>query len=323
MKVVIMKGYGDPSVLHLTNREVPVPGQEEVLIKVHAAGINRPDIIQRLGKYPAPEGVVQDVLGLEVSGVVEKTGSKVGNLKIGDQVCALVPGGGYAEYVVAHEGSCLPIPKGISLEDAAALPETLFTVWYNIFQRGALRKGDKVLIYGGSGGIGSMAIQLVNLFGAEAYSLASNQEKIDYCLSLGAKDVFNYTVDDWEKNSFMPIFDLILDSLGGAYLDINLNLLQSEGRLVYINAMEGVKAPLNILKLMQKRITLTGSTLRARNYYFKEQLAKDIKENAWSFLENEQFVNPVRYRFPVEQVQEAHQLMDSRDFMGKIILQFT
>lgn len=321
MKAVIMKGFGDPSVLHLGYREVPLPDEDEVLIKVHAAGINRPDIIQRLGKYPAPDGVVQDVLGLEVSGIVEKTGSRVKNLNVGDQICALVPGGGYAEYVVAHEGSCLPIPKGINLEDAAALPETLFTVWYNIFMRGALKKGEKVLIYGGSGGIGSMAIQLVNLFGAKAYSLASNQEKIDFCLSLGARDVFNYTKEDWYKSA--PQFDLILDSLGGTYLDINLNLLKSEGRLVYINAMEGVKAPLNILKLMQKRITLTGSTLRARSYDFKEQLAKDIKENAWSLLENDLFINPVQYRFTVEQVQEAHRLMDSREFMGKIILQFT
>lgn len=320
MKAIVFNTPGDASVLHVEERELPVYNDNEVLIKVMAAGINRPDIIQRRGKYPAPKGIVQDILGLEVSGIIEQVGSNVKNLKLGQEVCALITGGGYAEYVVAHQGSCLPIPQGITLQDAAALPEVLFTVWHNIFQRGGLKKGDDVLIYGGSGGIGSMAIQLVTLFGANAHTLVSSPEKEEYCRSLGAKKVVNYKEQNILEALGNSSIDLILDSVGGEYLDINLDLLRADGRLVYINAMEGAKPPINIIKVMQKRLNITGSTLRAREVEFKAELAADIFKNAYPLIESKGFKSMVEYRFPMAEAAKAHALMDSRDFNGKIIL---
>lgn len=322
MKAVVFNTPGDAFVLRIDERPVPEPGDNEVLIKVAGAGINRPDIFQRRGKYPAPHGIVQDILGLDVSGKVEKTGRAVKNWKEGDEVMALVPGGGYAEYAVADEGSCLPVPKGISLQDAAALPEVLFTVWHNVFQRGGLKKGENVLIYGGSGGIGAMAIQLVHLHGAHAFTMASTPEKEKYCLELGAEKVVNYKEKDLVEAFHPESMDVILDSLGGAYLEMNLEILRPEGRLVYINAMEGGKPVLNILKVMSKRLHITGSTLRSRSYAFKKALAEDIYQNAFPLLEDARFKNMVRYRFPAEKAAEAHALMESRDFRGKIVLLF-
>lgn len=322
MKAIVFNQAGDASVLHVEERVIPTVGPNEVLIKVKAAGVNRPDIIQRNGKYPAPAGVVQDILGLEVSGGITQTGVQVTDWKIGDEVCALIPGGGYAEYVVADAGSCLPIPKGISLENAAALPEVLFTVWHNIFQKGNLQTGEDVLIYGGSGGIGSMAIQLVHLFGANAISLVSSEEKARFCKALGAQKVINYKTQDLLEALMTESVDLILDCIGGEYLDKNLDLLRPDGRLVYINAMEGGKPGLDIKKMMRKRLTLTGSTLRARSYSFKKSLAGDILKNAFPLLEKEGFQDMVTKKFPMDQASKAHQLMDSRDFTGKIILSF-
>ncbi len=322
MKAVVFNTPGDASVLHVEEREIPVINDNEVLIKVVAAGINRPDVIQRRGKYPAPQGVVQDIPGLEVSGVIEKVGNNVKTLKPGQEVCALIAGGGYAEYVAADAGSCLPIPKGISLEEAAALPEVLFTVWHNIFQRGGLKNGEDVLIYGGSGGIGSMAIQLVNLFGANAHTLVSSKDKEEFCRSLGAQKIVNYKEQDIAETLGKASIDLILDSIGGDYLDINLDLLRPDGRLVYINAMEGAKPQMNIIKVMQKRLNITGSTLRAREVSFKAELAADILQNAYPLIENPAFKSMVKYRFPMEEAAKAHELMDSRDFNGKIILTF-
>lgn len=322
MKAIVFNQPGDASVLHIEEREMPQTGDNEVLIKVKAAGVNRPDVIQRNGKYPVPKGVVQDILGLEVSGIIEKAGPKVSGWKTGDAVCALIPGGGYAEYVAADAGSCLPIPKGISLEDAAALPEVLFTVWHNVFQRGGLQKGEDVLLYGGSGGIGSMAIQLVRLFGANAITLVSSPEKEQYCLALGALKAINYKKQDLLEALPAESVDLILDCIGGEYLDKNLELLRPEGRLVYINAMEGAKPEFDIKKMMRKRLHITGSTLRARSYDFKKALAEDILQNAFPLLENKNFRNMVESRFPMEKASEAHRLMDSRDFTGKIIITF-
>ncbi|MBN9350414.1 MAG: NAD(P)H-quinone oxidoreductase [Chitinophagaceae bacterium] len=320
MRAVVFNEPGEPSVLHIENRDKPVPGDNEVLIKVAAAGVNRPDTFQRLGRYPAPKGIVQDIPGLEISGTIEKAGSKVTTWKEGQSVFALVAGGGYAEYVVADAGSCLPVPKGFSLEDAAALPEVLFTVWHNLFQRGGLKKGEDVLIYGGSGGIGAMAIQLTNLFGAHAYSMASSEGKMNYCLDLGAKKVVNYKEKKLPDELGTESMDLILDSLGGEYLDTNLDLLRPDGRLVYINAMEGGRPPFDIKKMMRKRLHITGSTLRARDYEFKKALAEDIYRNAFPLLEDKRFKNMVKSRFPLEMAADAHRLMESRDFVGKIIL---
>src|SRR5690625_1804328 len=321
MKAVIVKEFGDADVLEIGERLTPEIKENEVLIKVAAAGLNRADIAQRKGNYPAPKGCVQDILGLEVSGTIEKIGGKVTQWKVGDEICALLPGGGYAEYVTVDEGSCLPIPKNFSLEDAASIPEVLLTVWQNIFQIGELQPEEKVLIYGGSGGVGSMAIQLTSLFGAHPLSAASTQDKIDYCLSLVAEKVVNYTdknlVEEFGKNSV----DLVLDSVGGEYLAQNLNLLKKEGRLVYINAMAG-NAKLNIFKMMQKRIQLTGSTLRARSLAHKKQLVDEAVEIAYPLIENDTFKNTVTKKFPVEEVVKAHELMESREFMGKILLTF-
>lgn len=322
MKVVVYNTPGDASALHIAERPVPRTGDNEVLIKVAAAGINRPDIYQRQGKYPAPPGVVQDVLGLDVSGKIVETGSGVQKWKVGDEVFALVPGGGYAEYAVADAGSCLPVPKGISLQDAAALPEVLFTVWHNVFQRGALKKGENVLIYGGSGGIGSMAIQLVHLYGAHAFTVAGTPEKEKYCLESGAEKVVNYKSRNLVDAFHPESIDLILDSLGGDYLEMNLEILRPDGRLVYINAMAGGKPALNIRKMMYKRLHITGSTLRGRSCQFKKALAEDIYQTAFPLLEDKRFKNMVRYRFPATKAAEAHTLMESGDFWGKIVLLF-
>lgn len=320
MKAVVFDTFGDPSVLHITDRDIPPVSSNEVLIRVVAAGINRPDIAQRKGKYPAPAGVVQNILGLEVSGRVEAVGTSVENWKAGDSVCALVPGGGYAEYVAADAGSCLPVPRGISLEDAASLPEVLFTVWHNVFQRGGLKRDEDVLIYGGSGGIGSMAIRLVSLYGANAIALAGSEGKGRYCVSLGAKRVINYREERLLDVLGTNSVDLILDSVGGEYLAVNLDLLKEDGRMVYINAMEGARADLDILKVMRKRLHITGSTLRPRSLDFKKMLAEDILKHAFPLLESKDFKSMVKYKFPLKKAAEAHSLMESRDFTGKIIL---
>lgn len=320
MRAVVITNPGGPEVLRVGERPVPDLKNNEVLIRVAAAGVNRPDIFQRKGHYPAPADAVQDVPGLEVSGIVEQTGSDVTEWKAGDAVCALVAGGGYAEYVAVDAGSCLPIPSTVSLEDAAALPEVLFTVWHNVFQRGAIEKGESILIYGGSGGIGSMAIQLTRLFGAVPCTLASNEEKADYCKNLGAEKVINYTKENLVDVLGANSMDVILDSVGGSYFATNLELLRTNGRLVYINAMEGRKAEIDIMKVMTKRLLITGSTLRTRSLGFKKALAADIREKAFPLLESDGFRNMVRHRFLLEAASDAHQLMESRDFMGKMIL---
>ena len=321
MKAVIYQEFGNPSVLQVSEYSKPQPEANEVLIKVVAAGMNRADLAQRKGNYPAPKNCVQNILGLEVSGIIEEVGENVSSWKKGDQVCALLPGGGYAEYVTVDAGSCLPIPKGFSLEEAAGLPEVLLTVWQNIFQIGKLQPEENVLIYGGSGGIGSMAIQLVSGFGANAWTLASTAEKIEYCKSLGAEKVINYHTQDLVEEFGRNSVNLILDSVGGKYLDKNLSVLKTEGRLVYINAMEG-KGNLNIFKMMQKRIHLTGSTLRSRSLAHKTQLVNDAVEKAFPILESENFKSIPTEKFSVDDVVKAHELMESRDFMGKIILCF-
>lgn len=322
MNAVVLNQPGEAHELRVEDYTKPSPRSNEVLIRVKAAGVNRPDIFQRQGKYPAPNGIVQDILGLEVSGIIEEVGVGVTSWKPGAEVCALVPGGGYAEYVTVDSGSCLPIPDNISLEDAAAIPEVLFTVWHNVFQRGQLQKGESVLIYGGSGGIGSMAIQLCHLFGAKVYTLASTEEKVSYCYKLGADKVINYKKENLLQGIGNNSVDVILDSLGGEHLDVNLDLLRSEGRLVYINAMDGVKSSLNLMKLMVKRVQISGSTLRARSMKFKKSLAEDILVNAYPLVGSPYFKSPVNYRFSFHQAAEAHALMESRDFVGKIILLF-
>ena len=322
MKVVQIVSPGGTEVLKIVEREVPKIKATEVLIQVVAAGLNRADIAQRKGNYPAPQGAVQDVLGLEVSGKIIAVGEEVKNFQLGDEVCALLAGGGYAEYVAVDAGSCLPVPRNIPLPDASALPEVLFTVWSNVFQRGKLQKGEKVLFYGASGGIGSMGIQLAKQYGAHPIAVVSTEEKAMYCLSLGAEKVIYYHKENLLDVLGKESVDVILDPVGGIYFEQNIELLKREGRLLYNNAMQGGKVNLNIFKIMQKCLYLSGSTLRSRSVGFKAALAQEVLEKAYPLIESPAFKNMVRHRFAVENVVQAHKLMDSRDFFGKIILEF-
>ncbi|WP_104383194.1 NAD(P)H-quinone oxidoreductase [Sphingobacterium sp. HMA12] len=322
MKAVVITQSGGPEVLHVEELEQPPMGDLDVLIAVKAAGVNRPDVFQRKGNYPAPAGVDPRIPGLEVAGVIVAKGPLVDRWNIGDPVCALVAGGGYANYVSVYEGHCLPIPPNLTFEAAAALPETVFTVWDNVFRRGKLQAGEHFLVHGGAGGIGSTAIQLGVLFGAEVYTTVSSEEKGLFCQSLGASKVINYKREDFQQVLADLRVDVILDSIGGAYFEKNIDLLNPDGHLVYINAMQGAKVELNLLKLMQKRITLTGSTLRARDRQFKEVLRNEILAKVWPKIVTGDF-KPVLFRvLPFEEAPEAHRLMEDSTLLGKVVLTF-
>lgn len=321
MKAVIITTFGTADVLKIQEREIPEINENEVLIKVKAAGINRPDIIQRQGKYAAPQGAPQDIPGLEVAGIIEKVGSQVKQWKVGEEVCALVAGGGYAEYVQADEGLCLPIPKGLDFVEAASLPETVFTVWSNVFQRGNLQSGETLLIHGGSSGIGTTAIQLAKYFDARVAVTVGSDEKGEYCLTLGADTFINYKTQDFEKELSELKVDMILDMIGGDYFEKNLNILRPEGRLVYINTMKGNIVSLNLMKVMQKRLTITGSTLRSRELSFKRSLAAEIHEKVWPIIESGNFKPIIYARFPLQDAYRAHELMETSKHIGKIVLE--
>lgn len=299
---------------------MPEIGANEVLIRVKAAGVNRPDVAQRMGRYPAPAGAPQDIPGLEVAGVIEECGAGVVQWKKGDRVCALLAGGGYAEYVAVDAGQCLPVPKGFSEAEAAGLPETIFTVWHNVFQRGRLQSGETFLVHGGSSGIGVTAIQLAKAFGAKVLVTVGSDEKGQACLELGADQFVNYKTQDFESTFAEAGVDVILDMVGGDYFEKNLNILRPDGRLVYINAMDGNVVNLNIMKMMMKRITITGSTLRARDVAFKTALAAEILKNVWPVLENGMFKPKVFATFPFSAAAQAHELMESSGHIGKIML---
>lgn len=320
MKAVIITSPGAPSVLKVQERPNPVLNPDEVLIQVKAAGVNRPDVIQRKGGYPAPAGAPADIPGLEVAGVIEACGAAVYRWKIGDRVCALVAGGGYAEYVRVNQGHCLPIPEKFSFVEAAGLPETIFTVWSNVFQRGQLKSGETLLIHGGSSGIGITAIQLAKARGAKVLVTVGSAEKGQACLDLGADEFINYKTQDFEKEWSSSGADVILDMIGGDYFEKNLNILHPDGRLVYINAMQGNVVSLNIMKMMQKRITITGSTLRSREASFKTALAMEIEQQVWPILEAGKFKPVVFKTFDYAEADQAHALMESSEHIGKIIL---
>lgn len=321
MKAVILTEFGAPSVLKMSEKERPTLGPHDILIKVKAAGVNRPDVIQRKGYYPAPEGETQDILGLEVAGIVEAIGSDVTQWAIGDEVLSLIGGGGYAEYVRVDEFLALPKPKNLSFIEAASIPETLYTVWNNVFQRGALKSGEKFLVHGGSSGIGITAIQLAKIIGAEVYTTVGNAEKQRAVKALGADIAINYKEEDFFDVLKAHGVDVILDMIGGDYYEKNIDLLNPDGRLVYINAMGGAKVTANLMKIMQKRITLTGSTLRAREYEFKRALTEDIRKEVLPLLEKGHF-KPVIYQvFPLEAADKAHELMESSEHIGKIVLE--
>ena len=322
MKAVIITKPGGAEVLQVQHRPVPVPAAGEVLIKVSAAGVNRPDIAQRKGNYPPPAGASPDIPGLEISGVVEAMGQNCSMWNVGDKVCALVSGGGYAEYCAVPEGQCLEIPYNLSFEEAASLPETFFTVWSNVFDRAKLQAGEKLLVHGGSSGIGVTAIQLAKAWGATVYVTAGTDEKCRFCEELGAEKAINYKTQKFneEIKRLTTGVDVILDMIGGPYANDNLDILEEDGRLVLINFMKGDEATIRLSQVMNKRLSITGSTLRKRSSAFKASIALKLKENVWPWFASGE-IKPIVYQtFPLEKASEAHQLMESSNHMGKIVL---
>jgi putative PIG3 family NAD(P)H quinone oxidoreductase len=310
--------------LQLSPLPQPVPTPHQVLIKVAAAGISRPDLMQRQGLYPAPAGA-SPILGLEVAGTVVEIGNAVSGFNIGDQVCALVNGGGYSEYCLASAVCCLPIPKGFSFIQAAALPETFFTVWSNVFNRGGLQTGESVLIHGGSSGIGTTAIQLAKAFGCTVYVTAGSEEKCQRCLALGADAAINYHQDDFvaviKQLTAQQGVNLILDIIGGDYFPRNLKCLALEGRLVQIAIQNGNTSEINLWSVMAKRLTITGSTLRGRDDDFKGQIAQQLRQQVWPLLENGSVKAIIDSVFPLASAELAHQRLISGQHFGKIILE--
>ena len=324
MKVIEISEYGDADVLKLTDRPIPDPASGEVLIRVAAAGLNRADVMQRNGHYPPPPGA-SDLLGLEVSGTVSATAPDVHDLSVGDEVCALLAGGGYAQYCTAPASSCLPIPKSLNLVESAAVPETFFTVWTNIFMRGKLKKGERLLVHGGTSGIGTTAIQLAKAFGAKVCATAGSDEKCDACVELGADLAINYREDDFVEKvktwSNGQGVDVILDIVAGDYLAKNIKSLAVEGRLVIIATQGGLKSEINALPIMMKRLTVTGSTLRPRTVEQKSEIAQELREHAWPLLDNGSIKPVIDSIYPMHQVSDAHRRLDSGTHIGKILLQ--
>ena len=323
MHHIAMEAPGGPKVLVLATGPVPRPATGEVLIRVAAAGINRPDILQRTGNYPPPPGA-SPILGLEVSGTVAALGAEVTGWHEGDAVCALIAGGGYAEYCVAPAPQCLPVPKSVALVDAAGLPETFFTVWTNVFDRGRLAAGESFLVHGGSSGIGTTAIQLARAFGARVFATAGSPEKCTVCRDLGAERAIDYRQEDFvavlkEATQGRGV-NVILDMVGGPYVEKNLRSLAVEGRLVQIAFLRGSKVSLDLAHLMVRRQTITGSTLRPRPVADKAAIARNLRNKVWPLIEAGK-VRPVIDRtFPLAEAAAAHRLMESSTHIGKILL---
>lgn len=323
MRCIEISQPGGPEVLTLAQRPVPEPNQGEVLIKVAAAGVNRPDVFQRLGRYPAPPGA-SDIPGLEVAGEIIALGSDVPSRRLGERVCALVTGGGYAEYCIAPSALALPIPQGMSDVQAAALPETYFTVWSNVFDRGQLQVGESLLVHGGASGIGTTAIQMAKALGAKVFATVSSDEKVKVCSELGADLVINYQQQDFVATVLQATeghgIDVILDMVGGDYIARNLETLAVEGRLVQIAFLRGAKAQIDFRLVMQKRLSITGSTLRARSVEAKLKIATSLQKHIWPLLVS-RTIKPYIYReYPLAQAAAAHQLMESNLHIGKIML---
>ena len=323
MTAIEIREPGGPEVLVPTSRPVPAPAAGEVLIKVAAAGVNRPDVLQRQGGYAPPPGA-SDIPGLEVAGTVVALGEGAERWAPGDQVTALVAGGGYAELCTAPAAQCLPVPAGLSLTQAAAIPETFFTVWSNVFDRGGLTAGESFLVHGGSSGIGTTAIQLARAFGARVFTTVGSAEKAKACEALGAERAINYREEDFVaviKAATGGGVDEILDMVGGDYIQRNIKALAPDGRLVFIAFLGGAKAEVNFAPLMMKRITVTGSTLRPRPIAFKAAIARSLEDKVWPLIERGD-VRPVMHRsFPLAEAAEAHRLMESSAHIGKIVLE--
>ena len=315
---------GGPEKLRPTQRPVPQPAPGEVLIQVAAAGVNRPDCLQRQGGYPPPPGA-SDIPGLEVAGTIVALGEGVDVWRIGDPVCALLTGGGYAEYCLAPAPHCLPIPAGLSVQQAAALPETFFTVWSNVFDRARLQPGEILLVHGGASGIGTTAIQLAKALGSRVFTTVGGGEKVQPCLDLGAERVIDYREEDFvqvvKDATRNRGVDVILDMVGGDYVQRNLSALAVEGRLVFIAFLRGAKMELNLAPVMMKRLTITGSTLRARPVAHKAPIAKALREIVWPLLENGAIRPLIDRVFPLTEATAAHTLMESNRHIGKLLLQ--
>ena len=323
MRAVALLGAGGPEVLRVEQRDVPRPTAGEVLIAVSHAGINRPDVLQREGRYPPPPGA-SDIPGLELAGRIVAVGDGVDAGRIGEQVCALVTGGGYAEFCPAKEAHCLRLPAGLSLAEAGAMPETLFTVWHNLFERGAVRDGECVLVHGGTSGIGTMAVKLGKLFGLTMIVTCGTDDKCAAARRIGADEAINYKARDFveEVRAFTKGrgVDCVLDMVAGDYTQRNLDCMATDGRLVTIAVLGGAEAAINMAKVMMKRHTLTGSTLRARSDAFKTLLAREIAENAWPCAQEGLLRPEIDAIFPLEKVADAHRRMDSGEHIGKIVL---
>ena len=320
MRAVEITQAGGPEVLQPVTRDIPQPGHGDVLLKIAYAGVNRPDALQRAGLY-APPPEASDLPGLEASGQVVAVGSGVSGISVGDQVCALLPGGGYAEYATTPAAHCLPVPDGMALKEAACLPETFFTVWSNVFQRGGLKAGEKFLVHGGSSGIGTTAIQLANHFGARVFTTAGNADKCRICTELGAERAINYREED-----FVDIIrteggaDLILDMVGGSYLPKNVKCLANDGRLVQIAFLQGSKVDLNFAQVMMRRLTITGSTLRPQSDLAKARIADALREHVWPLLSAGKIAPVMDSEFALDQAADAHARMEGSTHIGKIVL---
>jgi NADPH2:quinone reductase len=325
MRIIDVPVFGGVEVLTLAEAPVPNPKAGEVLIKVAAAGINRADLLQRRGHYPPPAGA-SPILGMEVSGTIAELGPEVDvRWKVGDAVCALIPGGGYAEYSVAAAGCCLPVPKTVPLVEAAGLPEAIFTVWANLFSQTYLRPGELFLVQGGSSGIGTMAIQMAKAFDVHVATTAGSTEKCDFCVSLGAERAFNYRDEDWVAGALewsqKHGVDVILDMVGGDYFPKHLKLLAPRGRLIHIAMTRGSEVTADLRLIMQKRLVVTGSTLRPRTVEEKTALRDQIESQVWPLVDQGK-IRPIIDRvFPLEQVAEAHKRMESSEHIGKLLLQ--
>ena len=320
MQVVEITKPGDPSVLIPTTRVVPIPKFGQVLIKVAYAGVNRPDVLQRAGLYNPPSNA-SDLPGLEASGYVVALGEGVSGIRIGDEVCALLPGGGYAEYTVTQADHCLPVPEGLSMQEAACLPETYFTVWSNVFQRGALQAGERFLVHGGSSGIGTTAIQLASVFGARVFATAGSDKKCQVCRKLGAEIAVNY-----KRQDFVEVIrkeggaNMILDMVGGDYIPRNIKSLAKDGRLVQIAFLQGAKVKMNFAEIMTRRLTITGSTLRPQSDLAKAKIAYILRKKVWPLLEKGRLQTVLDNTFDLQDASKAHARMESGAHIGKIVL---
>jgi NADPH2:quinone reductase len=324
MTVIEAKGAGGPEVLVAGTRPVPEPGPGELLIEVAAAGINRHDVVQRQGLYPPPKGA-SDLLGLEVAGIVVKRGQGASRFNEGDRVCALVNGGGYAEYAVAPEATTLPVPEGLSLVEAAALPETVFTVWHNVFERAALKPGEWLLVHGGTSGIGTTAIQLGTALGAHVIATVGSAEKAEVALALGAARTVNYRDEDFVEAVRVATdgagANVILDMVGGDYIERNLRAAALDGRIVQIAFLKGAKVEIDLMRLMLRRLTLTGSTLRVQTQEAKARMAKRVEERIWPLIAQGKVKPVIDSTFRLDQAAEAHRRIDDAGHIGKIVLE--